>query len=275
MQQLTDNYLQSFADVLQVKFPFSINTHKTYLSLLRKFLSEYKGNIDRANAKQLTAYISTMQSNSVMAQMHGVLKNFYAFVLNQPLKFKYIPRPKKEHRLPFAPQHEQVLQIIEDELNLKHKCILALFYGTGIRLSELTEARWKDIQRVNNLDNPLTIHIRGKGKKDRIVPLSKYIYDLLIAYSKEFKINSKCKECYIFEGIDGKYSNRSAHEVVKRAGVKHGLNISPHKLRHACFRTMRSAGTDLSAIQKLAGHENIKTTGMYSDMLPEKITMPL
>lgn len=275
MQQVTHHYLQSFADVLKVKYPFSHNTHKTYNALLKKFLHEFTGNINRATAQELTAYLSTMKSNSLTSQMYGVLKNFYAHVLNQPLKFKYIPKTKKEHRLPYAPTHDKVLEMIADETNIKHKCILTLFYGTGIRLSELTEARWKDIQRVNNPDNPLTLHVRGKGKKDRIVPLSKTIYDLLIEYAKEHKINSKCKECYLFEGVNGKYSNRSAHEVVKRAGLKAGIKISPHKLRHACFRTLRGNGVDLSSIQKLAGHSKISTTEMYADMIPEKITMPL
>lgn len=271
----SNEYLQGFKNVLQVKYPDSFNTHKTYMSMLSKFLNEFRGNIQRASKDDLIEYLATIKGNSQKAQMHGVLKNFYAYVLDSPLKFKYIPTTKKEHRLPFAPQHEQVMEMIQDETNLKHKAILMFFYGTGIRLSELTEARWKDIQRVKG-ENPLQLHIRGKGKKDRVVPLSQNVFNILSQYCKEYQLNSKCKECYIFEGVNGgRYSNRSAHEVVKRAGKKYGLQISPHKLRHSCFRTLRGKGVDLAAIQKLAGHADIKTSGMYADMLPQKIEMPI
>jgi len=271
---ISENESAMFIEFMRVK-GFTPDTQRNYISNLRKFEREFKGNYKRATIDELVKYIAAIDSRATAGQMYGVLKLFYNNVLKQKKKFPFIPFPEREQRLPHLPAYAKVFEAIEKTENTKHNLILSVLFGTGIRLSEIIGLRWKDIRREQSDLNPISLHVSGKGKKDRIVPLSKANYDKLIAYCKEYNLGCETnKEHFIFAN-DKPYSKRSVANVVAEAGDRVGIKLHPHLLRHLSFSYLREQGIDLADIQQLAGHSSSSTTMQYARFVPKKITMPI
>ena len=156
--------------------------------------------------------------------------------------------------------------------NLKHKVILALLYSCGLRVSELINLKWENIDRSRMVINIL----QAKGKKDRQVMLTPQLLPLLEKYWKEYK-----SKMYVLNGqSELQYSDRSVGEVVKQLAKKAGINkrVYTHLMRHCSFTHMVENGTDINLVQKLAGHSNVKTTAIYTHIshnIISKITSPL
>lgn len=273
-----EDYLHNFKIIIQAKYPGSLRTHTTYISIFKRFLRDFNKDIKRATTSELSEYIASLPSESLMRQMYGVLKNFYTYVLKQPNKIKFVPFAKKSKKLPYVPTDSEIKRVIHSISSIKHRCIVMILYGTGIRVNELIQLTWADIKRTNNEINPLSLHIHGKGKKDRIVPLSKKIYEELIKYCNQHKLGCETsKSDYIFGFGEKPYSKRSVAEIVKKYAEKSkiGKHLTPHLLRHACFTYLREKGIDIATIQELAGHEHISTTMIYARLNPKKIEMPM
>ena len=151
--------------------------------------------------------------------------------------------------------------------NTKHKAILTLTYSVGLRVSEIVNLKIEDIDSKRML-----IHIKNaKGRKDRIVPLSQIVLELLRLYY----ISYKPKE-YLFNGQNSnQYSIGSCQAIYKKYIDSTG---HIHTLRHSCFTNLLEKGTDLRIIQKIAGHSNVKTTEVYthvSNQLLSKVNLPI
>jgi len=267
-QQLTD-----FNIIISARFRDSVNTISTYNSLFSKFINEFKHDIINATHIQLSEYILSMNSRSSMAQMYGVLKNYYTYVLKDADRLKYIPFPKKQFKLQNIPSHEQVMKMISVITNEKHKLILMMLYGTGMRCSELCMAKWVDLKRGNKI----SIKLHGKGKKDRIIYLSDNLYQQLVKYCKDYKLGCNTNPNHYIFGNALPYSKRSVANIVAKSGLlaKIPYHVSPHKIRHACFTWMAEQGIDLAKIQDVAGHECVTTTKIYAKYNPEHIDTPV
>jgi site-specific recombinase XerD len=207
---------------------------------------------------------------------------FYVFVylLLPPLQvigekhFNFnLPRPKKEKKLPSVLTMEECLGIFKVIDNPKHKLMLLIGYGAGLRVSEIVALKWKDI-----LFKEHKIHIKNaKGMKDRMVMLPYSIVHSLDIYRQ---MNSKSN--YVFEGqfAGEPYSTRSVQEVMRMAIKKTGLEkkASVHTLRHSFATHLLEAGTDIRYIQHFLGHSSIKTTLAYTHLTKgavDKIQSPL
>lgn len=192
--------------------------------------------------------------------------------MGQKEKFKHIPYARKNERLPIILSVEEIQKMFSVCDNLKHKVILALLYSCGLRVSELINLKWCNIDRSRMIINI----IQAKGNKDRQVMLTPSIVPLLEKYWYEYK----SKE-YVLNGQFGlRYSSRSVGEVVKQLADKSGLNkrVYTHLLRHCSFSHMVESGTDIALVSKIAGHSNIKTTNIYlhlSHNLISKIQSPI
>ena len=142
--------------------------------------------------------------------------------------------------------------------NKKHKVILALLYSCSLRVSELINLKWKDIDRSRMIINI----IQSKGNKDRQVGLNETLIKLLTEYWNEYK----SKE-YVLNGqTSSQYTDRSVGEVVKKLAKKAGINnkrVYTHLIRHTSATHMVENGTDINLIQKLLGHSDVKTTNVY------------
>jgi len=175
-----------------------------------------------------------------------------------PNRFYSIERKRKEYKLPEVLPKEDVLSLIENTNNLKHRCIISLLYSAGLRRGELLNLKLHDIDSKR-----MVIRVQNaKGNKDRYTLLSKSALEDLRKYYKLWKpVN------YLFEGVKkDKYSANSVGRIVANAAKKARIkkHVSPHILRHSFATHLLEAGTDLRYIQKILGHNSSKTTEIYT-----------
>lgn len=193
-------------------------------------------------------------------------------VFDQTLKIDYLFPKRTEQKLPKYLNREEVKKILAVVENLKHKAILSLLYGCGLRLTEVINLQ------INNIDsNNVVINInQPKGKKDRQVMLPQALLPLLKAYFKKYRLKA-----YLFEGQSRlRYSPRSVQIVLKEAAAKAKITkkVSPHILRHSFATHLLENGTDIRYIQQLLGHNSLNTTQIYThitDVAKQRVQSPL
>jgi integrase/recombinase XerD len=182
------------------------------------------------------------------------------------VEIESIHRPKREKVLPNVLSKEEVKLILESQHNIKHKAMLCLIYSCGLRRSELLHLKLDDINSKRNI----VIIRQAKGKKDRIVPLSTKILEMLRVYFVAYRPKE-----YLFEGQEsGKpYDERSLQQVMKHALIKAGIKkpATLHWLRHSYATHLLEAGTDLRYIQELLGHKSSRTTEIYTHVSTREI----
>jgi site-specific recombinase XerD len=270
--------LESFVQLLQLK-AYSKSTITTYRNEFIQLLKLLKQKpVDALTVEDLKRYMSHILvkeriSESTAHSRLNALKFYFEQVLGREKFFWEIPRPKKPQKLPKVISEEKILEGLLKVPNLKHKTLLLLAYSAGMRVSEVVSLQVTDI----NSDR-MQININdAKGKKDRVVTLSNSLLPILREYYIKYKPVS-----WLFEGANSQehYSSRSAQQVFKDAYKKLGLppQCSFHSLRHSYATHLLENGTDISFIQKLLGHNDIKTTLRYAQVSKKdigKIESPL
>jgi len=195
----------------------------------------------------------------------NALKFYFEQVEGRAKELYDLPRPKKPQKLPSILPEEEVLALIQKTENLKYRALLMTSYSAGLRVSELVGLKIRDIDSKR-----MMLHIReGKGKKDRMVPLSEKLLETLREYFRRYKPKQ-----YLFEG-DGNqpYSSRSAQLILQQAKAKAGIHKqgSIHLLRHSYATHLLEAGTDIRYIQAFGGHNSLQTTMRYTHVSRLKI----
>jgi integrase/recombinase XerD len=244
---------------------YSPNTIKTYTDALRTFLKFFHNKpIAEINNQDLIRFnneyiLHNGFSSSLQNQVVNAIKLFYRKIENSEMEVDLIHRPKREKKLPNVLSKEDVELILRNTANMKHKAALSLLYSCGLRRSELLNLRINDVDSKRNL----LIVRNAKGRKDRIVPLSLKVLELLRNYYKEYK-----PKIYLFEGQNGlgKYSEQSLQKVLKNslALAKIKKPVTLHWLRHSYATHLLESGTDLRYIQEILGHKSSKTTEIYT-----------
>lgn len=198
-------------------------------------------------------------SSSYQNQVVNAVKLFFGTVENRKLDLELVHRPRREHRLPNVLSKEEVKAILDAPGNIKHKAMLSLIYSCGLRCGELLALKPEHIDSKRGL----VVIKQSKGKKDRIVPLSEKILELLRHYWKAY-----LPKHYLFEGQNKgeMYDNRSLQNVLKSAIAKTAINkpVTLHWLRHSYATHLLEAGTDLRYIQEILGHSRSTTTEIYT-----------
>jgi integrase/recombinase XerD len=244
--KLYTSYLSNFLKEVKVKDPYQVRTQQ-----IVDFLQNY-------------SYTSTSQQN----QYIGTLKLFAKYVLNKKdIHLTKIERPKSEKKLPRVIDGDSIKEKLNQIENLKHKTILTLTYSVGLRVSEIINLKIEDINCKR-----MIIHIKNaKGRKDRIVPLSQTVLELLREYYKHYNPSE-----YLFNGQStNKYSIGSCQKIYKKY-IDNQSSI--HTLRHSSATALLENGTDLRVIQKILGHTNVKTTEIYthvSNQILSKVNLPI
>ncbi len=244
---------------------YALNTCKIYISLFEKFINHYpQKDIVALSEQEIRKYLQLLiqenKSNSYINQTINSIKFYYEVVMGMPNRFYSIERPRKEQKLPQVLSKEEILAIIANTNNIKHRCIVSLLYSAGLRRSELLDLKVEDIDSKRML-----IHIKNaKNNKDRYSLLSETALKELRIYYKEWKPKK-----YLFEGmLEQKYSVESVAKIVRRAGDKAGIRrrVTPHMLRHSFATHLLENGTDIRYIQSLLGHSSTKTTEIYTQV---------
>ena len=262
--------LKIFEEKLRYK-NYSERSINLYSSYLNKFI-EYEGIKDpyQVRTQQIISFLEKYEYTSLSQQNQyiGALKLFARYILNKKdIHLKKIERPRSEKKLPRVIDGEFIKHQLFKIENLKHKAILTLTYSVGLRVSEIVNIKIEDIDSKRML-----VHIKNaKGKKDRIVPLSNNVLNILREYYREYKTKE-----YLFNGQNSlKYSIGSCQKIYKKYIDK---KTSIHNLRHSCFTNLLENGTEIKLISKLAGHSSIKTTEIYthvSTKLLKNINLPV
>lgn len=236
---------------------YAYNSINTYCDNLRTIIMSIGEN---PSIDQIKDYLLTIKNFSYHKQIVATIHRYFEFVLKQPLSLKDIPYPRKQEKLIEVFSVEEIKLLFSVIHNLKHKAIVSLLYGCGLRVSEVLNLKASDIDSKR-----MVINIRqSKGNKDRQVPL----YDTLLKLLREYWIQYKPKE-FMFNGQFGNvYSASSINQFLKyyskRVGIK--KRIHAHLLRHCYAVHMIEMSTDMSILQKIMGHNNIKTTQHYAKL---------
>jgi site-specific recombinase XerD len=264
-RELKQNYRscpEEYLVKLEIK-KYANNTVKSYVSLFEAFINFFnEKKLSTINDEDIRLYLQKLvqenRSNSYINQSINSIKFYYEIVLGMPNRFYSIDRPRKEKKLPQVISKSEVMKILDNTNNLKHRCIVGLLYSAGLRRNELINLKLSDID-----SNRMLIRIEsGKGNKDRYSLLSNQILNDLRIYYKKWRPKK-----YIIEGqYGGQYSGQSIAVIVTRAAKKAGIRIrvTPHMLRHSFATHLLEAGVDLRQIQVLLGHSSSKTTEIYT-----------
>ena len=251
---------------------YSPNTINTYSEALKSFLTfcNTKAVKDITNEDVIlynNDYILKHNlSSSYQNQIVNAIKLYFKIVKDTAIEIDKIHRPKREKVLPNVLSKVEVKAIISAPTNQKHKTMLSLIYSCGLRCGELLALQPHHIDSKRNI----VLLKNSKGKKDRIVPLSPKILELLRDYYKVYK-----PKTFLFEGQkEGTpYDARSLQLILKQALKKTGITkpATLHWLRHSYATHLLESGTDLRYIQELLGHNSSKTTEIYTHVSTKSI----
>ena len=250
----TQIYLTKLSEELRLR-KYSRQTEKAYLSIIRNFFQS-----GLAPREFLLKYSD--KSRSYLRSAYFALKFFHENVLNQKFDEK-IPLAKNKGKLPIVLNKDEINKMFESTLNLKHRLVLMVLYYSGIRVNEIVNLKWEDIDFQRG-----TIHLKtAKGEKERIV----FFHEKLKGFIEYFNLK---KEGYVFFSNFGKkYDGRSVQLIVKNAARKSGISkkVTPHILRHSFATHLLEAGADIRHIQKLLGHSSLQTTQIYTHVANKDI----
>ncbi len=253
-----NDYLQQTERELKIR-NYSPRTVQAYLGAL-KFYFLFNDQPERFNEENIKNFLlAKKEQNCAPKTLHvylSAIKFFYGEVLNikQRINIKFA---RKQRRIPVALTRKEIIHLIAITHNQKHKLMISLAYGAGLRVSEVVNMKVGDLQFAENL-----IHIKNaKGGKDRFSIIPDPIKDDL----KRF-ISDKPVKSILFESLrGGKLSSRTAQKVfansLQRAGIDKPATF--HSLRHSFATHLVQSGTALHLIQEILGHRDIKTTQMY------------
>ena len=260
----------------------SPHTVDEYLTKARKFLTFTNKPIEELLENDFRIYLEFLDREGTLApssinNYNSALRFFFEVTLEKTLCYRRLPRKKDPIKLPTAFNQEEILQLfhaIDD--SVRYKAIFALTYGCGLRLSEIRHLRIKDI---DSKQMRLFVY-QGKGQRDRWIPLSKFAYDDLCTYWREYK--PKHPDGYLFlNGRNGNggapISERAIQDAFKKYHSKANIPTygTVHTLRHSYATHLLEDGVNVFYIQRLLGHATLWTTMRYlrismTDMMKTK-----
>ena len=195
--------------------------------------------------------------------------NALKFLLEEILNKRFISRikySKTPKSLPLFLTKKEIINLINNIKNEKHKLMIKLIYGTGLRVNELVNLKVDDL----NFENNYGWVRQGKGKKDRLFVIPNLLKQDLINYIKEKNLDNGS---WLFVSYNGHISTRSIQEIIRKAAKKAKLNkkVHPHTLRHSYATHLIEDGYGLTLVQSLLGHKSPETTMIYVHMASPKL----
>lgn len=268
----------------------SENTVHSYVSDLQNYiyyLNEKQGiddirDVDTKTIQKYLAYLNKLgYSPTSTSRALSAIKSFHKFLYLEHRTLENpatnLSSPKLDKKLPTVLSVEEVIKLLDSlddstPIHHRNKAMIEMVYGTGLRVSELVGLKLQDLHLTNKM-----ISVKGKGNKERIVPINDYANKVL----REYIINSRPKLAkpskdngYVFlNHLGTPISRQSFFLILKEQCNKAGITkeVSPHTLRHSFATHLLEAGTDLRLIQEMLGHEDISTTQIYTHLSNQKL----
>jgi integrase/recombinase XerC len=275
--------IRKFLETMRAERNASEHTLRAYKKELERF-GEFAGpemrwrDIDHVFIRGFLSHLHALDLSKVsVARALAALRSLFKWLAREGLvqqnPAKLVASPRLPRKLPRVPTMEEVNNLLNNDMPEtaafleRDRAIFELLYGCGLRNSELVGIELGDIQEANGL-----ILIRGKGRKQRYVPLEgaaeEALHPYRIARQKVLEHTRKNTQRLFVNRRGGPLTTRSVGRIVKQIAVAQGLppDIHPHTLRHAFGTHMLSEGADLRAIQELLGHERLSTTQKYTQL---------
>lgn len=277
---LNDTYITKYIDYIKYEKRLSENTIESYLNDIEK-LYLYDKNYFKLKSNDLSKYLQSLDylNSRSLAHLITVLRSFYGFlsregIINQNPCFDIV-MPKIEAKLPNYLISEEVSKLLDIKLekpnDYRNKAMLELAFATGLRVSELVNLKVSDINF-----NDCYLRVMGKGKKERIVPIDdvalKYV-KVYLDYYRNKLLKNKDSEYLFISSYGTKITRQAFFKLIKGECEKKGIEkeISPHTLRHSFASILLKNGANIRVIQELLGHEDLKTTQIYTHLINEKL----
>lgn len=286
---------RSFLDYLRVERGLAENSIVAYqrdLKRFENFLEERNVALRDVVSEHILHFQSALraanQAESSISRSISALRTFFNY-LGREKNFRdpmsEIEQSRQPRRLPKALTVNEVVSLIEassssgDSIRLRDRALLELLYGTGARVSELVDLDVLDFLKVENTENAVdTIKLRGKGSKERIVPLGSFataaVQEYLVRLRPVLASKSKRPSSALFLNQRGtRLTRQSAWQFVLEAARKVGLEgkVSPHVFRHSYATHLLDGGADIRVVQELLGHASVTTTQIYTLVTIDKI----
>jgi integrase/recombinase XerD len=286
---------KNFLDYLRIERGLAANSISAYgrdLSKFSDFLQERKLQYQTLTSEEIVQFASFLKVQglspaSVNRSISGV-KTFYKYAsreygANNPMG--EIERAKLARKLPKALTVSEILSLIDsairegDLISLRDHAILELMYGSGARVSEIVGLNTSDITTAQTTDGEIqTLKLRGKGSKERLVPLGGFaqraLSDYLVRLRPELATKqSKTTSALFLNSRGTRLSRVSAWQIVSDAADRAGLKgkISPHVFRHSYATHLLDGGADIRVVQELLGHSSVTTTQIYTLVTIDKV----
>jgi integrase/recombinase XerD len=244
-----DEYKKQFELALRCKYS-SGATIKNYLCCFDKFIRfsvNKKMDMNELIKSYLVWGVKSKEPKTINLHRASIV-SFFKLVKGVEIKVDQVPRRKEFKKIPKVIPQEKIIEAIQKTFNLKHKLELMLFYDCGIRLCEISGLK------KNNIYNGKLWLQDTKGKKERMVPVSTPIMDILLELTKDMHGDD-----LVFGGV----CKRTFEKVVSSAFERVGVSATPHMLRHSFATHQIMNGENVFKVQKWMGHSNIKTTQIY------------
>ena len=250
---------------------YSPRTEKRYIECVANFAKHFgKSPADLGPEEIRSFQVHLVQKKkcswTVLNQTVCALRFLYSTTLGKDWTVRHIPYAKREKKLPVVLSQREAVALVARVENVKHLTMLLLGYSAGLRVSEIANLEVSDID-----SDRMIIKVRqGKGRKDRIVPLS----PVLLAIARQHWLNERPRR-FMFPGQDPKrpISTSTIQKVMHNAGKAAGIKkrVTSHTLRHTFATHHLEAGTDLRTLQLLMGHASLRTTSLYLHVSTEKL----
>jgi len=277
-----DKYIEKFVRYLEIEKNYSAHTiinYKLDLQGFNKFITGKE--LDQIGYLDLRKYLAVLKEknfrNRTVGRRLSSLRSFFRFLCREGhLKTNPIlmlSSPKLEKHLPSFMTEDEVYRLIEsafaktpkDILGLRDRAILEVFYSSGLRISELVGLNLGDIDFISGI-----LKIRGKGKKERIVPIGE---TALATVRKYLEKRNKQTEAVFLNNHYRRITTRGVRFLVVKylnaSGTKPG--VSAHTFRHSFATHLLNHGADLRTVQELLGHANLSSTQIYTHLTTDKL----
>jgi len=253
---------QRMLEDLQIR-NYAPSTVECYIRSVAEFAKHFKKSPEHLGPEEIRSWqlylIREKQvSQSTYIQAICGLRFLYRNTLSRKIDIERIPLPRYEKKLPVILSKEEVKALLEAPKNLGHRAILATLYGTGVRVSEVTNLKVADL----DCDRKIICVRRGKGHKDRQIMLAEPLREVLAAY----QVWKRPAEWLFPGGKPGcPISRETVFETCRKAARRAGIAkpVHPHSFRHAFATHLLEDGVNLLVIKTLLGHRSLRTTARY------------
>lgn len=240
---------------------YSQKTINAYSACAKSLSQYFKKPVNKITGQEFKDFLNNLfkknYSPYTINQYHAALKLVFTKIYKIPFDFD-IPYAKRAKKLPLVLSRQEIGKILNQITNSKHKLILSIIYGSGLRISEAVNLKIKDV----DLEGKTLVVRQGKGRKDRLTILPE---SLLLQLKSIIEMGEP--EDYLFSSNrGGKLTSRSVQKIFQRALKKSGIKKTGtcHTLRHSFATHLLENGIDIRYIQELLGHSNLQTTQIYT-----------